>query len=90
VRVERQVVARERDVVFEQRPQALGEHGRQPGRVEIPEQAVVDQNELGALRDRPLRQLARRRDARQNGADLVRAGHLEAVRAHVLERGRGQ
>ena len=64
MRVERQVVGGEVDVVLEQRPQALGQQRRQPGRVEVPEQAVVDQHELRAELDRALVQLPPRADAR--------------------------
>ena len=66
MRVERQVVGGEVDVVLEQRAQALGQQRRQPGRVELPEQAVVDEHELGAELDRALDQLPPRADARDH------------------------
>ena len=68
--VERQVVGGEVDVVLEQRPQALGQQRRQPGRVEVPEQPVVDEHELRAELDRALDQLALRGDAGDHARDL--------------------
>jgi hypothetical protein len=88
VGVERQVVGGERDVVLEQRAQALREHGRQARRQEVEEQPVVHEHELGALRDGPLHQLPLGGDAGHDPAHLLRSGHLEAVRAEVLERAR--
>src|SRR4051812_25806769 len=46
--VERDVVGGEVDVVLEQRAQPLGQHRGEPGRLEIPEQAMVDEHELGS------------------------------------------
>ena len=88
MRVERQVVAGEVDVVLEQRPQAGGEQRRQPGRVEVPEQAVVDEHELGAQLDRPLVQLERRADTPvSTRVTSPRARHLQPVGPEVLEIG---
>ena len=88
VRVERQVVADEVDVVLEQRPQALGQQRRQPGRVELPEQAVVDQDELRAQLDRALVQFPPRTHPRHHSGDLLRARDLQPVGPQVVEIGR--
>ena len=50
-----------------------------------PEQPVVDQDELGPLGGRALEQLHARGDPGDDRSDLLRTGHLEAVRAVVLE-----
>jgi hypothetical protein len=85
VGVERQVVGGQRDVVEEQGAQALRQPRREPQRRELPEQPVVDEHELRALLDRPPDQLELGRDARHDALHGPRAGHLEAVRAHVVE-----
>jgi hypothetical protein len=72
-------------VVLEQRPQALGEHRREAGRQEVPEQPVVDEHELGALLHGSLDQRALGRDARHDPRHLAASGHLQAVRTEVLE-----
>jgi len=76
VRVERQVVGGEIDVVLEQRPQAFGQQRRQPGRVEVPEQAVMDQHELRAQLDGALAELAPSADRGHDLGDLGRARDL--------------
>ena len=84
--VERQVVGGEGDVVLEQRAQPLGQRGRQPGGLEVPEQPVVDEHEPG-------RQGAARSNSSRwaetpvtTFATLSRPGHLQPVRPVVLER----
>jgi hypothetical protein len=57
VRVERQVVGGQRDVPVKQRAQALLHRGRHRPGVEVPEQAVVRQDELGAQLGCSLEQL---------------------------------
>src|SRR6185436_8275217 len=52
----------------------------------IPEQAVVAEHELRAVRGRTLEQLALSRDPRDDSRHLRGAGYLEAVRAVVGER----
>src|SRR3954452_8664701 len=86
MRVERQVVAGERDVGVEQDPQALLHRRPDRARVEIPEQAVVAEHELRAVRGGTLEQLALSRDPRDDSRHLRGAGYLEAVRAVVGER----
>jgi hypothetical protein len=76
VRVERQVVGGERDVVAEQRPQPLGQPRRQSDGREVPEQAVVHEHQLAALLDGALDQLALRRHARDDALDIAVTGYL--------------
>jgi len=52
-----------------------------------PEQAVVDEHEVGALLARASEQVDIRRDARDDGFDLLAAGHLKSVRPVVVVRG---
>jgi hypothetical protein len=66
VRVERQVIARERDVGVEQDPQPLLHRWGDRARVEVPEQAVVTEHQLGSGRRRLREQLALRRDPRHH------------------------
>ena len=78
--VERQVVGGEADVVLEQRPQALGEQRRQPGRAGSPR---TGRGGRGPARPRA-RPRARSAPAaptrRSRRGDLGRAGHLQPVR----------
>ena len=84
--VERQVVGGEADVVLEQRPQPLGERGRQPGAEEVPEQPVMDEHEAGLEHDGAVDQLALGADPRDDLRDRLAAGYLEPVRPEVGER----
>src|SRR3954468_3440277 len=84
--IERDVVRGEVDVVLEQRAQSLGQHRREPRRLEVPEEAVVHEHELGVQLDRALAQLSLRRDAGDHPRDLARARNLEPVRAQVRVR----
>ena len=84
--VERQVVRGQVHVVGEQRAQALGQCARQPGWVEVPEQAVVHEHEIGAQGERALDQLAVRRDAGDDSRDVGPPGNLEPVGPVVAER----
>jgi len=85
VRVEREVVRGERDVGAQQRAQARGEGGGEPERAELPEQPVVDEEELGVGRDGPGDELPVRGDARDHPLGLLRARHLQPVGAVVAE-----
>ena len=64
----------------------LGQQRRQPGRLEVPEQAVVDEHELGVELDRALDQLALGGHARDDAPASARAGHLQPVGPEVVER----
>ena len=90
VRVQREVVAGQRDVVLEQGPQALGEDRREAGRQEVPEQSVVDEHELRPLCHGALDQRALGRDAGHDALHLAGAGDLQAVGAEIAERVRRQ
>ena len=59
---------------------------REPDRVEVPEQPVVDEHELRVLLDRALEQRALGGDAGDDALDLAPARDLEPVRAQVVER----
>jgi hypothetical protein len=83
--VEREVVAGKRDVRVEQRLQALLHRLAHHARMEVPEQAVMAEHELGAIRRGPLEQLPLCRHARHDQRDLLCAGHLQPVRSVVSE-----
>jgi hypothetical protein len=51
----------------------------------VPEEAVVDQEQLRALRRGQLEQLRMRRDPCGDRRDLLGPGHLQAIEAVVLE-----
>ena len=84
--VEREVVGGEPDVVLEQRPQPLREHRRQPDGQEPPEQAVMDEDEVGLQLDGALDELPLGRHARDHATHLRPAWDLEPVRPVVVER----
>ena len=60
--------------------------GVRPGRVEVPEQPVVDEQQLRLELDRALDQLALGRHAGDDAAHLLAAGDLQAVGPEVGER----
>jgi hypothetical protein len=85
VGVQGQVVGREVEVVLEQGPQALGEHRREARGQEVPEEPVVDEDELRVELHGPLEQPALRAHGAHHPAHLAPAGHLEPVRTEVAE-----
>ena len=71
--------------VEEQLQAALGgavERARRPG----PEEAVMDEDEVGALLARACEELRVRADARDDRLDLVATGYLESVGPVVVVR----
>ena len=74
VGVERQVIGRERDVGVEQELQAALEHRVDRAGARPPEQAVVDEQEVGAAAGGKLEQLEVRRDARARLATSLGPG----------------
>ena len=72
--VERQVVAGDREARVERDPEAGGHLLAQRPRMEVPEEPVMDEQELGARAHGALEQLAMGGDA---GGDL---GHLDGAR----------
>ena len=52
----------------------------------LPEQPVVDEDEVGAELGRPLEELGAGRDAGHDRADLLRTGYLQSVGSVVLKR----
>ena len=85
VGVERQVVCRERDVGLEEDLQAALEQLVDRAGTLAPEEAVVDEQQVGVLAGRQFEQLGVRRNARGQARDFGRPGHLQPVRAVILE-----
>jgi hypothetical protein len=83
VAVQRQVVGGERDVVGEQEPEARRLCGADAARLEVPQDPVVDEHELGLFLQGALEEGPLRGDAGEDGRRVLRAGDLEAVRAEV-------
>jgi hypothetical protein len=84
--VEREVVGGERQVGVEERAEPLTLDGADDSAVPVPEEAVVDEQELRAGGRRPLEELARGGDAAGHLADPRRAHDLHAHRPVVGER----
>jgi hypothetical protein len=85
VGVERQVVGIEVDAVAEQQRQALLQPAGDAAVHAAPEQAVVDQQRVGAARDRRLDEGAAGGDAGDDLAHLGAALDLQTVRPIILE-----
>ena len=85
MRVERQVVGEQVDVVAEQQPETLSHPADHTAVLPAPEQAVVHEDRVGLGADGGLDQRAAGGHARHDLADLRAAFHLETVRAIVLE-----
>ncbi len=87
VAVERQVVGGQRHPLRQHGPQSPGGDGVEGARVAVPEEAVVDQHQVGLELDRGLERLAVGADRGDHRADLgvgaVAVRHLHAVRAVV-------
>ena len=87
VTVEWEVIADERYLVLEQEAHALAERSGKPRRLAAPpEQAVVNEDRIGAPRRRLGEELRRRRDRGGETLDLGPPRHLQAVDARILER----
>jgi hypothetical protein len=86
VSVERQVVGRKRHLGGEQGAKSRRHRLRQRRHLRTPQQPVVGEDELGAGAHGGLQELQVRRDAGGDAVDLGGAGHLEPVRAVVVER----
>src|SRR4051794_16129909 len=86
MRVQREVVAGETDVRVEERLKSPAHPPVDHARLVVPEQAVMDDHELGACGGRTLEELERGRDGADDPRDLLGADDLEALRAEVPER----
>ena len=85
MRVEREVVGDERCVAAEERLEPAAQPRVDDERLVAPEEAVVDEHELGAEVDRPLEELPRARDAAGDVVTSLCADHLEPLRGELRE-----
>ncbi len=85
VRVEGEVVCGEGDAGVEQELETVLEERVDRAHARVPDEAVVDDEQLGVLAGGELEQGRICRDARGDGVHAVRAGHLQTVDAVVLE-----
>ena len=85
VRIERQVVGEQVDVVRQQQRQPLLHPARDTAILATPEQAVVDKNGVGLRRYGRFDQRAAGRDTGDDFVDARAPFHLQAVRPMVLE-----
>ena len=85
VGVEREVVGGQRHVVVEEQLQAALGGRVEAARRAVPEQAVVDEDEVGALGGGALEQLDAGADAGHDRGNGLRTGDLEPVGAVVVE-----
>lgn len=83
VRVEGEVVGGQREIVAEERLEAGGETRVDPARGEVPEDPVVDEDELRPGLRRPLEELELARDAGGHRVEVRGPGNLEPVGAEI-------